>query len=107
MILDFIFARDFALARTAWIVVVVPPEAYEEAKAALVAVAGSHPFGGRTLVLPDGGRVSAVRSSDEVFIPSDQPFHTLFAGWGATKATQAQEMVRWRTAARSTVTRTA
>jgi len=44
--------------------------------------------------------------TNQSFLPDDQPFHVMFAGWGG-KTTQAQEMARWRTAASRTVSRAA
>ncbi len=103
MIVDFLFARDFATTRQAWLVVVLPPEAMEAGTIALVATAKGDPFGGRTLALPQGGKVSIACAAEPVF-PKGKEFHVMFAGWGG-KATQAKEMVRWRTAAKSIVTR--
>jgi len=107
MIADFMYACDFARSRKAWLVVVVPPESYKAAQKALVAAANGHPFGGRTLALPDGGKVSLAQALDTVFVPAGQPFSVMFAGWGSTKSTQAKEMARWRTAAQGTVSRAA
>jgi hypothetical protein len=106
MIDDFMYARDYAEDKQAWVVVVVPPEALKDAQNALVAVANGHQFSGRTLRLPRGGCVSLVPVTNQSFLPDDQPFHVMFAGWGG-KTTQAQEMARWRTAASRTVSRAA
>ena len=109
MIADIIYARDHAIHKNLWVVVVVPPEMIADAQIAMVAVAGSYPFGGRTVSLPGGGHLSLVLASDPVFLPEWQPFSAMFLGWGGDKkaATTAKEMSRWRKAAAKVVDRAA
>jgi hypothetical protein len=104
MIAEFIHARDYAKARAAWVVVVVPSDLYDEALNSMAAIASGHPFGGRTLVVGQG-KVSVSQALDAVFVT--EPFKVMFAGWGQTKTDQAKEMARWRRAAVGTVSRTA
>jgi len=107
MIADLIYARDYVNQRKLWVVVVVPPECLTEAQTAMAAVANGYPFGGRTVVFPEGGRLSLALASDAVFLPADQSFSAMFLGWGGDKkaATTAKEMTRWRKAASKVLSR--
>lgn len=107
MIADLMYARSIANTRPTWVVVVVPPESIEDAQTALAAVANGHPFGGRTLALPSGGKLSLAQALDDVFVPADTTFHVMFSGWGNAKTTNSEEMAKWRTAARTSISRAA
>jgi len=110
MIADFVYARDYANQRKLWIVLVVPPEVLVKAQTAMAAIVNSHPFGGRTVIFPAGGRLSLVLASDPVFLPKEQPFSAMFLGWGGgdrKAATTAKEMTRWRKAASKVLSRAA
>ncbi len=102
MIADITYAHDYALRKKLWVVIVVPPEVHLEAQNALIAVANGHPFGGRTVSLGGGAKVSLVQATDPVF--AEGRFEVMFAGWGG-KATKAGELGRWQKAARRTVNR--
>jgi len=105
MFADMTYAGDHAFREKAWVVVVVPPEVWDRAQNALVAVATGFPFGGRTAVFPGGGRLSLSKAADPMFL--DPPFDVMFLGWGGGRqgATTIQEMVRWREKARAVVSR--
>jgi len=101
MIADFIYARDYAIQKNLWVVIVVPPEVLADAQVSMAAVASENPFGGRTVIFPEGARLSLAVASDPLFLPDGQPFSVMFLGWGGNKtaATTAKEMIRWRKAA--------
>jgi len=109
MIADLIYAREVCTRKKQWVVAVIPPEVVKDAQVAMAAVAGDHAFGGRTIVFPEGGRLSLVLASDPLFIPEDSPFSVMFLGWGGDRkaATTAKEMTRWRNAASKVLNRAA
>lgn len=98
MIADIIYARDFAAQFKKWVIIVVPPEKLSEALTHLSGIANGHPFGGRTVSLTGGGKVSVAQAADTVF--TSEPFESMFLGWGES-SNQSQELTRWRTASRS------
>ena len=107
MINDLIYARQYVERTRAWLVVIVPPEQFQEAQKLFAgAVVGNAVFGGRTASLPNGGKLSLVSALDSSFVPLGEPYDAMFIGWGG-KASAATEMTRWRKSARRTVTRSA
>jgi len=104
MLSELAYARDYAVRKNLWVVVVVPPESHTEAQNAIVAVANGHPFGGRTMSLGGEAKVSLVRAGDTLFVPAGQ-FEVMFVGWGGV-TTQAGELGRWQKASRGAVNRT-
>ena len=109
MIADLVYARDLALLKKRWVVVVIPPEVLGDAQDAMAAVAGGNPFGGRTVAFPNGSRLSIVLASDPLFVSGGETFDVMFLGWGGDRkaATTAKEMSRWRSAAKKVLSRAA
>jgi len=106
MIHDLIFARHYAAERGSWLVVVTPPEKHSEAQGLFAgAVVDGAAFGGRTLSLDNGSKLSLVAAPDPIFVPPGTAFDVMFIGWGGSNVTGAEEMTKWRKAAQSTVTR--
>jgi len=95
------YALNHAVAHNSHVIVVVPEARYKEATLFLVAEAtDKRPFGGRTLYLGEGGLISMRACSD---VPPSEDFMVMFVGWGS--ATGAEEMTRWKNAARQVITR--
>jgi len=105
MITDFIYAREHVKMTRTWLVILVPEDKIREARETFSALANGYAFGGRTIRLTGGGRLSLVSASNEVFVPKDTPFDIMLLGWGGSTEKDTQELARWRTASRSLVTR--
>ena len=105
MITEFQHARSVADRKKQWVVIVVPSELGNEGRTALSALANGHSCGGRTMLLPSGGKVSVIEAPEPVFVPPSQAFYVMFVGWGGHKASDAKEMTRWRAAAKDTIQR--
>lgn len=82
-----------------WVVVVVP-DASEFLTAYNICAAGALPpgssLGGRTALLPSGGKVSVVAVGTDPFIPDGEPYTVMFAGWGDDIAADNRRMLLWR-----------
>lgn len=101
MIADIVYARDHAIRRNAWVVIVVPSDKLDKVQSLLVSASQDHPFGGRTVSITDKARVSVVSAVDDIFIKD--PFDTMFLGWG--ESPDVKELTRWRAASRSVLVR--
>ena len=100
MLADVSYAMKYADTHQAWVVVVVPVERVSEALTFLTGMVDKQPFGGRTLSLASGGRVSVVPVTAE---PMDDGFDLIFSGWGG--AVDLEGLDKWRKASRSVLDR--
>ena len=101
---DIDFARRYATLHRAWVVVVVPKSHLNNAQSILAAMADEgQAFGGRTLVLDEHSRISVVSPESRFFIPKEQPFDLLLAGWGSTD--EPPQVSQWRQACRTSLSR--
>jgi len=82
-----------------WLVIIVPKALLEEALPVFMGLTNGYSFGGRTIILPCGGKLSLVSTPSPDFIPKDIPFDIML--WGVEHDTE--ELNRWRAASRSLV----
>lgn len=92
-------AASIAALSKEWVIVVVP-DGSDFLSAFGTVAAGSFPpgtsLGGRTALLPGGGRVSVTSVGQDPFVPKDTPYSVLFAGWGDDIAADNRRMLLWR-----------
>ncbi|MDB4278262.1 hypothetical protein N9917_01530 [Deltaproteobacteria bacterium] len=96
------FALDHASMNSSWVVVVCPPGIIvDECRSLLAGLLPSDAkFGGRTILLNSGAKLSLTSSQDALFVPEGTPFTTLFLGWSTSnRKADAQGVTRWRKAA--------
>ena len=94
-------AVDHAVREGVWVAVVVPlKQAASELRSFLPAMlpTGSK-GGGRTALLPGGGRVSIAASDEPVFVPDGTPLTIMLVGWGAGVEKDFRKLGAWRNAA--------
>lgn len=101
MIADIQYAAKCATVHKNHVAMVVPQDRHMEALNLLVAIAGTHPMGGRSVVFPSGGQLSVMNVKEAAF---EEPFDVMFTGWGQVTM-GAEEMTRWRKAASQVVSR--
>lgn len=93
-------ALDRAQDTKGWFVLILPNDMELQDRCRSI-IAGILPatakFGGRTAVLPGGGRVSVTRATDPVFIEEGTPFTTMFVGWSNNPSREdSRGMAAWR-----------
>ena len=92
-------AVDHALNNREWVIVVCPDSSavlstYQQCGGGLLPAGTAR--GGRTDLLPNGGKVSVVAADTPLFVPEGQPFTVMFLGWGDDIIADAKQMGRWR-----------
>jgi hypothetical protein len=100
------FALDHAQKTGTWVVVVCPEGEFADECRSLIS--GLFPegskFGGRTLRMPSGAKLSITTANDEVFVPEDIPFTTLFVGWSTSgQRSDTKGLSAWRARASQTL----
>ena len=91
-----VFSLRYARKNRSWVVVVCPDvETTAQCRQVLAAaVSDQDKFSGRTVLLAGGGKVSVTVVDADVFIPEEDSFETLFAGWQAVSKKDAR-MTQW------------
>lgn len=95
------YALRWAQGHHNHVVLVVPPEQHRKALDLLVAHAGAHTFGGRSLRLPGGGCLSVMSAPEPI---PKVIFDVMFSGWGPDTNLGTGEMNQWCKAANQVLT---
>jgi hypothetical protein len=92
-------AASIAARTKEWVIVVVP-DGSDFISAFGACAAGALPsgtsLGGRTALLPGGGRLSITPVGQDPFVPTGTLYSVMFAGWGDDIAADNRRMLLWR-----------
>jgi len=96
---------DHAVLNQEWVIVVFPDQdqAHEARRALPALLPSGTRGGGRTFMLPSGGRISVVCALDPLFVPQDKEYTVMFLGWSGASTTGYASMAAWRDRAASRI----
>ncbi len=94
-------AVQHAIQTRTWMVLICPTTKEAQGIQALLAslLPDGSSGGGRTMILPLGGRITAACVQDTGIVPQGGVFTVMFVGWEDTKLERWSGMGRWRSAA--------